>query len=96
MLAKIKTFLTAFKNQLLDLWNRSKVFLIAVGAAIIYFEWNKIKEAFLVYQGQKQISTDKKEDQSLATQENSANQQANALVTKAQNESAADDWNTKK
>jgi len=84
MLAKLKAAWTIAKSQLADIWNRSKVFVITVGALILALEFQKIKEALLVYAGKKEIQKDKKEDQALATQEKTENAQADAMVKEAQ------------
>jgi hypothetical protein len=81
----LKVFFLALKNQLVDIWNRSKIFLLAIVSLVVYFEWQKIKEYLLLYIGQKEIQSDKKEDRVLETKENSENDQANALVQQANN-----------
>jgi cell division protein FtsL len=98
MVDKLKLFYNGLISQLKDIWNRSKVFIIAIGAAVIYLEWNRIKEAFQVYMGQKELNSTNKKDQSLETQENNANAQANSLIQAAQNlpskeKPVTDDWN---
>jgi hypothetical protein len=83
MLAKVKAFFVTLKTQLADIWNRSKIFILAVGALIVALEFQKIKEALLVYAGKKEIQSDNKKDTVLADQENKANSQADALVQQA-------------
>ena len=101
MLDKLKAFWATLKSQLVDIWNRSKIFLIALGIAVVYLEWEKIKEAFLLYTANKEMKSDKKEDQTLAATETSASQQADALVKQAQalpsqEQPVTEDWYTKK
>lgn len=100
MLDKLKALWVTIKAQLADIWNRSKMFIIAIGIAVAAFEWEKIKAAFLLYTANKEIKTDKKEDQSLAAIESTDSKQADDLVQKAKNESnnelpIGDDWNKK-
>jgi len=92
----LKAFFTTLKTQIADIWNKSKVFLLAIGSLIVYFEWQQIKEYFLTYMGQKEITSDKKEDQQLAAKEKADNDQANALVQQASNENVDANWNKKK
>ena len=97
MLAKFKLFLSGLESPLLDIWNRSKIFLLAVGAAIVYLEWQKIKTAFLTLAAQKEMKSDDKQDQALSTQEDNNNKQADALVQQAQalpaqEPAVTDDW----
>jgi hypothetical protein len=84
MLAKLKSLWTFVKADLLDTWQRSKMLILAVLGAVLYLEWQNLKSALLVYMGQKEITKDKKEDQTLATQENTDNNQANTLLQQAQ------------
>ncbi len=81
---KLQAIWTIAKSQLADIWNRSKIFILAVLAFIVAIEYDKIKEYILLYLGQKQIDSDKKEDSTLAANEKVANDQANALVQDAQ------------
>lgn len=93
MLVKLRATLSSIWSDIVDTYKRTKVLLLAVLAAIVYLEWEKIKAALLVYSGQKELSGDKKEDQALATQESSDNQQANTLANKAKDEpNPGDDW----
>jgi hypothetical protein len=93
MWAKVKTVAATVWADFCDTWKRIKVFAIAVGAAILYFEWEKVKAALILYAGKKEIQSDQKQDQVLAQKEASDNQQADALVQKAQNEkNPGDDW----
>ncbi len=92
MLDKVKLALSTVWADCVDTYKRCKILCIAIGAAIIYLEWNKIKEALLVYAGKKEMAKDKKEDSALASQEESAEQQANALEQKAKQETSDDDW----
>ena len=84
MLNRIKLALSLVWTDLVDTYKRVKILLLAILAAIVYLEWRKIKEALLVYSGQKEIKTDNKQDQDLKSKENSDNQQADALQKQAQ------------
>jgi|ERR1035437_1169885 hypothetical protein len=97
MIDKLKVLWATVKNQSKDIWNRSKMFIIAIGAIILAIEFQKIKQALIVYAGKKEIEKDKAKDSVLASQENTANAQADALVQKAQEEPSkeqpvSDDW----
>jgi hypothetical protein len=80
MKAKLQALWAGLKSQLLDIWNRSKMFLLAGLAVAIYLGWNSLKEMVLAYFGKKEIQKDNKEDTSLKAKEDSANNQADALV----------------
>jgi hypothetical protein len=95
MVTKLKSLLTSVLAELKDIWQRSKMYLLGIAAILAAIEFQKIKEMLLVYLGKKEIVKATKEDAALATQENQANQQADALVTQAGQETAADDWNKK-
>ena len=84
MISKLKLFISAIKAQAVDIWNRSKVFILAAGAVIVAIEFQKIKEALTAYLGKKEIQKDQKEDSGLAQKENDQNAQADALVKAAQ------------
>lgn len=93
MTTKIKLLLSKLCIELSDIWNKSKMYLLAAAAIVGVFFWRRIKAALLVYFGQKELAADKKEDAGLAKSENTANIQADALMAKSKNETAADDWN---
>lgn len=100
MKAKLLSIWNFIKNDAKDTWNRSKMFLLAILGLVIYFEFDKIKQALLVYGAKKETDTSHKEDQVLATKEKSENDQANALIKTAedlpkQEGQVSDDWNTK-
>lgn len=92
MKAKLQFLLSTIGSQLADIWNRSKMFLLAIAALVVALEWQKLKEFMLVYMGQKQINNAKKEDSTLAAKESTENVQADALVQKASNEPTDADW----
>jgi hypothetical protein len=101
MKAKLQALLSTIGSQLADIWNRSKMFLLAIAALVIALEWEKLKEFMLVYMGQKEIQKDQKTDQKLSAQESSENTQANTLVQQAQQlpsteQPISEDWYTKK
>ena len=100
MLAKLKVIAAAVWADIVDTYKRLKIVILAVGAALIYLEWNKISEAITLAQGKKELKTDEKKDQALAATEKSDNDKANALVQEAQQlpstEKPVDDnWNKK-
>ena len=97
MKAKLQALWTGFIQQLKDLWNRSKMYILAGLAIAAYLGWNKLKEMLLVYFGKKEIQQDNKEDASLKAKEDSANSQADALVKEAndlpsQQPPISEDW----
>lgn len=83
----MKTKLTALwaivLAQLADIWNRSKMFLLAIGAIVVAIEWQKLKEWLMINAGKKELQKDQKQDQALATTETADNKQADALVQQA-------------
>jgi hypothetical protein len=95
MVTKLKSLLASALSELKDIWNRSKMYLIGLAVILATLEWRKIKDALIVAAGAKEIKKDTKVDGQLAAREQSANQQADALVAKANQETAADDWNKK-
>lgn len=93
---KLKVLRSALWSDTIDTYKRVKILLLAILGAVIYFEWAKLKALWLVKAGQSELKSDNKQDQALAQKENQDNQQADVLVTKAQNEpNPGDDWNTK-
>jgi hypothetical protein len=100
-ITKIKNILNIIKTDLADTWNRSKVFILAILGIIAAIEFQKIKQFLLVYMGQKEIKKDDVQDQKLANEENSDNNQANALEQQAaslssEEKSVESDWYKKK
>ncbi len=97
MLDKLKALWTTVKAQLADIWNRSKIFLLAIVGLVLALEFQKLKEFFLAYMGQKEINKAETKDQNLASQENTTNVQADVLVKDAQElpkeeKPVDDDW----
>jgi hypothetical protein len=97
MLSNFKIFLLAVWADICDTYKRIKVILFAVLAAIIYLEFDKIKEYLLVRTGQKEIKKDDVKDQKLANQEQSEVSEANDLEKEAnqlptQEQPVSDDW----
>jgi hypothetical protein len=95
MLSKIKTIASLVWSDLKDTYNRIKIVLFAILALLVALEFQKLKEFLLVYFGQRELKESQKQDNDLANKETNDNNQANALVEKAKNESAEDDWNKK-
>jgi len=89
---KVKVILNSVWSDVCDSYKRIKIYLISLVALIAIWEWRKIKATLLVKLGQKEIYSDKKEDEVLAQKENNANSQADALVKKASQENSDDDW----
>lgn len=100
MLDKIKSILLAVQSDLKDIWNRSKIAILAIIGVILAIEFNKLKEYITIYMGKKEIDNAKKEDETLAKQEKTANSEADVLVKQAEDlpkqEPEVDlDWNKK-
>lgn len=84
MWAKIKAVAATIWADICNTYQRTKVFLLGFVVLLVYIEWEKIKTILLVKGAQKEISTDKKEDQTLAQKEATDNTQADVLVKEAQ------------
>ena len=83
MLDKIKTALSAIKADLKDTYDRYKLVIYGALAAIGYLLFTQIKDAILVYLGKKEAADTKAKDATLASQEKTDNDQADALVKHA-------------
>jgi len=83
MLVKLKAIAATVWADVVDTYKRCKIILLAVGACIVYLEFNKIKEALLVSGEKKEMASDNKQDQALATKEKTENDAANVLVADA-------------
>lgn len=97
MLSKFKALWATLTAQLADIWNKSKMYILAVVAIIAALEFRQLKEWFIAYSGQKEIDKDKKKDQTLATTEQTDSAQADALVKQAQDlpaqqQPVGEDW----
>lgn len=97
---KLLVIWETIKAQLADIWNRSKIFLLAILAIILAVEWNRIKIFVLNYLGQREIKSDEKKDSVLAAKESEDNAKADALIADAQKlpsqqTTISDDWNKK-
>lgn len=84
MLSGAKLFFKAVYADLVDTYERLKIVIFAVLALIGYLEFDKIKDAVIVYSGKKEIQNDQKKSDALGIQETQENQQADALVKQAQ------------
>src|ERR1700678_3215684 len=83
---KLKSLAATVWNDICNTYQRTKVYLLALLAIVVVWEWRKLKAAFLVKMGQKQIDSANKQDKVLAQAEQTENAEADALVKKAQNE----------
>lgn len=98
--AKLKAFFAAIWADIVDTYKRSKLLLLAIGAVIVTLEFNRIKEALAIAAAKRVDKSAHTEDTQLATQEAQLNQQADAAVQQAaqetQNEApVTDGWNKK-
>jgi hypothetical protein len=101
MLTKIKSILSNIGTDLADTWNRSKIYILALGAVVLTFEFQKLKQFLLAYEGKKEIQADDKKDQKLATAEKNESDQADALAKQAkdlpnQQKPVDENWNKEK
>lgn len=100
MKAKLLAIWATIVGQVKDIWNRSKIFLLAAFAVLLAVEWEHIKALILTYMGQKEIKSDEKKDSVLAAKESEDNAKADALVQQAQalpsqEKPVGADWNKK-
>lgn len=101
MIDNFKLFLGGLKSQLEDIWNRSKMVLLAIVALVVALEFQKIKDALILYSGKKEIEKDKDEEKVLSKKENDEKTEADSFVKAAQElqlkeQPVSDDWNVKK
>ena len=97
MWEKVKVFWGKVGSDLADTWKRVKVFVFALAGVVVYLEFNKIKDALIAYAGKKEMRTSEKKDDKLATQEDTNNKKADALVAEAaalpfQEKPVGEDW----
>lgn len=92
MLSSLKAFFSTIKLQVVDCWNRSKIFILALVALVLTLEFQKIKDSIIIYLSQKEIKSSDEIDEKLAAKENMETTQANQLEQQAANETATDDW----
>jgi hypothetical protein len=98
--AKLKAFLATIWADIVDTYKRSKLVLLAIAAVVITLEFNRIKEAIAIASAKKVDKDAHTDDTKLAAQETQLNQEADAAVKQAaqetQNEApVTDDWNKK-
>jgi hypothetical protein len=102
MLAKIKALAATVWADLVDTYNRTKIYILGLLVILVYIKFNEIKEALLAYAGKKEIESDQKKDAVLATTVKTDSDAADALVKQAQEladqpqPTIADGWNLKK
>jgi len=84
MLSKLKALWAIVIAQLADVWNKSKMYILAILGIIAALEWRQLKEWIIAYSGSKEIKKDQKADATLATTEKTDNDAANALVQQAE------------
>lgn len=101
MLSKLKSLLGSLKGQIVDIWERFKMYIIGALALILTLEFRKLKEYLIVKSAQNEMKNDQKQDQVLSNKEQAANNQANQLIKDAQQlpsteQPVQEDWYTKK
>jgi len=94
-------FFDKFKLDLKTLWNEHRVFLIIFGILIIIVKFRDIFIDLIVSNGKKDIANTFKKDDSIKSEENTLNFEANDLVKESKtlpdNQKPVDlDWNKKK
>ena len=97
MLAKLKPLATTIWGDVCDTYKRTKILLLAIAGAVIYFEWEQIKAAWLVKSGANEIKSDQRQDQALAQQAKNASDQGDQLQQQAnelpnQQQPVTDSW----
>ena len=99
--SRIKDFFAKMEQDLKDLWVNNKIFVILFGVIILIVKFRSLFASFLISDSKKTFENAVAKDSTLKTEENDANQQANALVEKAKTETLStppvdEDWNLKK
>jgi hypothetical protein len=97
MKAKIQAFLGKLWGEIVDTWERIKVYVLAALALVLALEFRKFYTSFLVWLGQRQLNSAKKTDAPLAVQESKESQEADALVKQAEDlpkteQPVTEDW----
>ncbi len=81
---KLKSILVAIWADIVNTYERIKIYLLGILAIVAVVEWRKIKEALLAYSANKEMASDQKKDQGLAQKEKANETKADALVKEAQ------------
>lgn len=89
------------KETIKDLWSKYSIFFIVVGVALLVAKFSSVLMDLLGYLSKREVEQAQKTDAVLKAQEDSANQQADALVKHAQElpsqqGKVTSDWNKKK
>jgi hypothetical protein len=95
--AKLKILASKVWADLVDTYERVKIILLAILAAIIFFEWQKLKAMWLVKSGQNEIKSDQKQDAKLAQLAQNASDQGDRIQQQAnqlpnQEQPVGEDW----
>ena len=83
--AKLKVFSARVNQDLKDLWDKDRLFLITFGVIILFVKFRDLLISILLNSANRVQASAKKSDSKLASQENNANNEANALVEDAHN-----------
>jgi len=97
----LKAFLAKLKQQLIDLFDKEKGLFILIAVGVVVVKFRDILISLLVGSAKRVEDNAIKQDAKLASQENTANTQADALVVQAQQEPSKEqnvdkDWYKKK
>jgi hypothetical protein len=99
--AKLKAIWAKVNSDAADLWQRDKAFFVAFAALIAFVKFRDILINLMVALAKREYTGAQKQDAKLATQENQASTQADALAAQAAALPATEtpvteDWNKPK
>ena len=96
---KLKALWTKVSGEVVDIWEKEKILLIALAAVILTIWFREALIAVIVLMGKRLYNSTKSATDALQKEENNANNQANQLVQDAKNipdaPTPGDDWNEK-
>ena len=92
---------TGLKSVIKDLWGKYGIFFVLIGILLLVAKFNDVIMDLLGWSSKKDLQKAEKTDVQLKAQEDAANQQADALVKKAndlpsQEGKVDENWNQKK
>ena len=92
---------TGLKSVIKDLWGKYGIFFVLIGILLLVAKFNDVIMDLLGWSSKKDLQKAEKTDAELKAQEDAANQQADALVKKAndlpsQEGKVDENWNQKK
>ena len=81
--AKLKALWASIKAQIIDIWNRSKIFIISFFSLLLIAKFRNIMLDWLISNSKKIDTNAHKEDTKAAETESKDSQKADALVAQA-------------